>query len=195
MNEVQFTQALRDSAPVVSAPETLGSHSERIIAEGRTRRSRRARSWIGAVVVMGVLAGGTSVAVAGDGRETPWGWVAENVFSIEQPDAEVCFQGTRVMFEGVAADSPIVEDARDIARSIDIDQVNLAPIEGAIRREHAAAKDLNGKPAPMVESRSQVKQAAVHKYIFETVMDELEARGYPTSSSPISIASQTMGCN
>lgn len=195
MNEVQFTQALRDAAPVVSAPETLGSHSQRIIAEGRARRTRRARSWIGAAVVTGVLAGGTSMAVAGDGRETPWGWVAENVFSIEQPDAEVCFQGTRVMFEGVAADSPIVEDARDIARSIDIDRVNLAPIEEEIRRENAAAKDLNGVSAPIVASPSQVKQAAVRAYIFETVMDGLELRGYPTSPSPISIASQTMGCN
>jgi len=31
------------------------------------------------------------------------------------------------MFEGVAADSPIVEDARDIARSIDIHRVNGWP--------------------------------------------------------------------
>ena len=102
MNDTDLDFELRAAAPHVTNPVGLAGHRARILKEARARRGRRLRLWGASAAATVVLIGGGSVAMAGAGNETPWGWVADNVFAIEQTDGSACFQGLLVKWDGLA---------------------------------------------------------------------------------------------
>lgn len=196
MNDTDLGTRLAQAAPAVSPPLDLAAHRSRIVAEARARRTHRVRIGIASAVTSLALLGGGSMAMAGNGGQTPWGWVADSVFSIDRADGSFCFQGTRVMLDGVTSDSPIARDARDIVTSIDVDTLDTTATEAEIRAENAAATDLNGEPSPIQETDDQIRLSAVHNIVADTLFDGLVQRGYSEAEiAQISLESQTTACD
>lgn len=139
MDENDLETRLRATAPTVIGPLGLSEHRQRILTDIRARRRRATRLWTGAAVATVVMVGAGSVAVAGNGMETPWGWTADNVFSIPGPDGKTCFVGIQVKADGVPDDAEIVLTARDIVASVDIADLDTSA------REAELAADI-GKP-------------------------------------------------
>lgn len=114
------------------------------------------------------------MANAGNGNETPWGWVADNVFSIERESAPMCFQGMRVMLDGVAEDSEMAQDARQIVGDMHLEQVDTSAAEAEVRRQNA---EESGDTFEEM-SDGQIKQDALHQIVADRLFAELEARGH-----------------
>jgi hypothetical protein len=122
------------------------------------------------------------MAAAGNGFLTPWGWVAENIFSIEQADGSICFQGMRIEFRDLPEGSAIVTDAREILSGIDIDALDTAETEALLAYERT--------PAGGGLNDEQIRQSAVGTMVAQILFDELAARGYDLNPSPISMHTQ-----
>lgn len=174
MEDDEFEARLRGSAPTARVPLGLADHRARILAEARRRRWRRLRALGAGTAVSVLLVGGGATAIAGNGNETPWGWVADNVFSIERESAPICFQGMRVMLDGVADDSEMAQDARQIVGEMNLEDVDTAAAEAEIRKQNAEEPD--GTLAEV--SDAQIKQDALHQIVADTLFAELDARGY-----------------
>lgn len=195
MNETEFDSMLRESAPDVAIPDGLSDHRARILREARTRRTHRARKWAAGTALTAVLLGSGSAAMAGAGMETPWGWVADNVFSLEQRNAEICFAGMQVKFEGVSEDSEIVQDAREYVNSLDLEALDTTAMEERVQDENATATDESGNQRPIVLDGMELKQYALHAQVSKMLFAHLESLGYPQDPSPVSFYSRTTGCN
>ncbi|RUQ99089.1 hypothetical protein [Labedella endophytica] len=195
MNDTDLDARLSESAPAASPPLGLAAHRGRIMAEARARRSHRARLGIASAAASLALIGGGSMAMAGNGGQTPWGWVADNVFSTDRPDGSFCFKGIRVMFDGVSGGSDIARDARDIVTSIDLDSLDTTEAEARARADDAAAVDLDGEPAPIHDSEDQVRLRAIDSIVAHSLFDGLAERGYSeTEIAQVSLESRTTGC-
>lgn len=194
MNDTDFERVLRESSPAVGTPTNLAAHQDRILREARGRRGRRMRVWAASLGVSALLVGGGSAAMAGAGMETPWGWVADNVFSFSN-GADMCFAGMQVHFEGVSADSDIVLDARDFVSSLDLESLDTSEAEAELRDGNRTAIDEDGNSSPVTMSEATVKQLARSETISKMMWEYLEAKGYPTDPSPISFYTRSEGCN
>lgn len=194
MNDSELGRLLRDAAPQVTTPGNLDAHSTRILREARQRRGRGMRWVVGAVA--GIVAiGGGSVAMAGGGNETPWGWVADNVFNIESADGSACFQGFLVKWEGLAEDDPIVQDAKTIVDTMDLEALDLTAAEAEVRDDYANAVDEDGELSPIEASDTEVTRDAVNRVVAENLFAELEARGHEMSPGhEVSLYSQSTEC-
>jgi len=195
MNDIDLDTQLREAAPRVTSPSGLGEHRTRIIAEARSRGRRRLKAWGAGALASVFLVGGGSVAMAGSGNETPWGWVADNVFSAPRTDGSACFQGILVKWEGLAGDDPLVVDAKEIVAGMDLDALDTTAMEAKLRAEYAEAKDSSGQPLPVVVSSAQLKQDAVGQIVAEKLFRTLDQRGYEMSPGhEVSLSSQTTDC-
>lgn len=194
---------LRDADPA-STPLNAGlDPSARALRDHIVTGRMRRRMWQGprsfvkaglsAVVAIGLLGGGT-MALAGDGNETPWGWVADNVFYVRDSADTVCFNGIEVRYEGVDEDSPIVVDAREIVRDIDIESLDTHDAEAVIRDEMSNAIGLDGDPEPLVMSDAQVQQQAIVRVVSRLLWKGLEAKGHDIDPSPVSLSGRSEGC-
>ncbi|MDQ1122148.1 hypothetical protein QE412_000721 [Microbacterium trichothecenolyticum] len=110
MNDLDLDTRIRDAAPRLASVEGLSDHRARILREARARSGRRLRVWGASAAASVLLVGSGSVAMAGGGNETPWGWIADNVFSVERTDGSVFFQGLLVKWDGLAEDDPTPGD-------------------------------------------------------------------------------------
>lgn len=194
MNDTEFETLLRDSSPEVTTPVGLAASQERILREARQRRGRRVRVWGASLGVSVLLVGGGSAAMAGAGMETPWGWVADNVFSFSN-GAELCFAGMQVKFEGVSEDSDIVREARDFVATLDLDTLDTSQAEADRLEGNREATDSAGKSSPVEMSDATIRQLALSETVSKLMWDHLEAAGYPMDPSPISFYTRTQGCN
>nr|WP_201468456.1 hypothetical protein [Microbacterium hydrocarbonoxydans] len=194
MNDTELAALLQDAAPQVTTPADLDAHSTRILREARGRRGRGMRWLVGAVA--GIVAiGGGSIAMAGGGNETPWGWVADNVFTVESTDGSACFQGFLVKWEGVTEDDPLVQDAKSIVGSMDLDALDLTAAEAEVRDDYANAVDEDGDPRPIDASDTEITRDAVNRVVAETLFAELEARGHEmTPGHEVSLYAQSTEC-
>lgn len=161
----------------------------REILDSVRRGRRRRRAWLVGAVTGVLLVGGGSVAVAGDGLLTPWGWIADNVFSFAQPDGSLCYQGMRIDFGGLPRDAPMVEDAREILQGIDVSSLDTTQMEKGLAWETTKSKH---NPDPMTQA--ELKQSAIGTMVAEILFEELAAKGYDVNPSPISLAAQTTDC-
>lgn len=209
MNDVEFDEMLREAAPPVSPPVGLAAHRDRILAEARSRRRRRLMSWSTAGVVSALLIGGGSSAMAGFGYQTPWGWMAENVFELPQEDGSRCFTGFRIDFDGqsdnpamdaVPEDSPIVRDAREILASIDPNALDTTQKVVELK-EYEAARQASGEfgrmPAHVYAAMTEADwtRDAVILLVGDLVLEGLEARGYSTEQGlPVSVFASSEPC-
>ncbi|WP_431074718.1 hypothetical protein [Microbacterium phyllosphaerae] len=194
MNDTELGSLLREAAPQVTTPANLDAHSTRILREARQRRGRGMRWLVGAAACI-VAIGGSSVAMAGGGNETPWGWVADNVLNIESTDGSACFQGFLVKWEGVADDDPIVQDAKMIVGTMDLEALDLTAMEAVVRDDYANAVDEDGERSPIEASDTEIMSDALNRVVAETLFAELEARGHEMSPGhEVSLYSQSTEC-
>lgn len=194
MNDRELGALLSESAPQVTSPVGLESHSMRILQEAKGHRARATRWFAGAAVFVMVVGGG-SVAMAGGGNETPWGWVADNVLNIERTDGSACFQGFLVKWEGLTEDDPIVQDAKMIVGTMDLAALNTTAKEAEVRDDYATATNEDGELSPIGASDTEVKRDAINRLVAETMFAELQARGHEMSPGhEVSLYSQTTDC-
>ncbi|NYF16505.1 hypothetical protein HDC37_001330 [Microbacterium sp. AK009] len=199
MEDDELGRRIRDAAPRVTVPAGLASHRAQILAEARGRRGRRLRVWAAGVAASGVLIGGGSVAMAGAGNETPWGWVADNVFSIERTNGSACFQGIVVRWEGLSEDDPLVQDAKAIVGGIDLATLDTSAKEEQIRADLAASEPvehLDGEITSIEMSDAEVKQQAIHQLVAEQLWAGLGDRvNEMQPGREVSLSSQTSDCS
>lgn len=198
MDDTDLDSRLRAGAPRVTNPVGLGEHRARIVREARAKTGRRLRMWSAATAATVVLVGGGSVAMAASGSDTPWGWLADNVFAIDRTDGSACFQGMAVTWEGVSEDDPLVVDAKAIVAGIDLNTLDTSAVEEEIRVEHAAAAAAaaaDGQPLPVEVSAAEVKQEAIGRVVGLELFDALHERGYEmTPGHEVSLDSQIADC-
>lgn len=194
MDNTELELLLRETMPQPPLPTGLAGHRERILAEAKPRRTRRIRMWTASTAVAALLIGGGSAAMAGSGMETPWGWVADNVFSVSN-GAELCFAGMTVGFVGVDEDSDIVREAREFVGSLDLETLDTSRMEAEIRESNLTAQDENGDVSPITMSDARVKQMAVWRMTSELMWAHLEAEGYEMEPNTISFNAAMEGCN
>ena len=194
MNDSELDTLLREATPSTPVPPGLGAHRALILADARTRRSRRLRVWAASVAASIVLIGGGSVAMAGDGNETPWGWVADNVFSIETTSGDACFQGIVVRWEGLAEDDPLVVDAKAYVGGLDLATLDTADAEAEERAANRAALAEGVHDHEL--SDAAIRQNAIHRVVAEGLWAHLDARGHVMSPGhEVSLSSQTTACD
>jgi hypothetical protein len=196
MDDPELDTRLRSTAPQVAGPVSLADHRQRIMADLRARRRRVGQLWTGAAVATVALLGAGSVAVAGNGMETPWGWTADNVYSIPGPDGKTCFAGVQVRADGVAEDAEVMQVAREIVASIDLDTLDTSGREKELAAEIGKPFD-DGAPGTVYYTPEEMKQAAVHEAVAEILFAELDEQGYAKRDrgAPVSLFAQSMGCN
>ncbi|MBD3943027.1 hypothetical protein IF188_15130 [Microbacterium sp. NEAU-LLC] len=188
MTDSRLEQLLRSSAPDDTVPVDLASFDARILGEAAARR-RRTPWWIAGTAVVMVTIGGGSMAVAGDGLMTPWGWVADNAFSLAQGDGTTCFQGMRIAHPGLADDAPIVLDAKEILRGIDVAALDTTEKEKELAYEGVRSAH-NSDPL----TQEGLRQSAIGAIVAEMLFEELAARGYEANPSPIALSADTTDC-
>jgi hypothetical protein len=195
MNDIDLDARIRDAGPQLSDVSGLSDHRARILREARSRRGRRLRMWGASAAASVVLIGGGSVAMAGAGNETPWGWVADNVFSIEHTGGSACFQGLLVKWDGLAEDDPIVVDAKAIVSGIDLQTLDTSQKEAELLADFANATDSDGKISPITMSDDELKQYAINQIVAETLWEGLEERGHEMwVGHEVSLAGQSTDC-
>lgn len=193
--DLDLENLIRDAAPHPASMNGLAAHRTRILNEARARRGRRLRIWGASAAATVVLVGGGSVAMAGAGNETPWGWVADNVFSIERTDGSACFQGLLVKWDGLAEDDPIVVDAKAIVSGIDLEALDTSEKEAELLADFAKATDSDGNVSPITMSDNELKQYAITQIVSETLWEGLEERGHEMwVGHEVSLAGQSTDC-
>lgn len=198
MNDDELDTRIRAAGPRVTAPKGLASHRSQILAEARGRRGRRLRVWGSSAVASVLLIGGGSVAVAGGGNETPWGWVADNVFSIGRTDGSACFQGIVVKWEGLTDDDPLVRDAKAIVSGIDLTTLDTTAKEAEIRHNLANSEpvqQMDGEVRRIEMTDAEITQQAIHQLVGEQMWAGLGDRVYDMRPGrEVSLSSQTSDC-
>lgn len=189
MNDTDFEQMLRESSPPVTSPVGIEAHQHRILNEARARRASRGKRVIAAVGLSVLLVGGGSAALASNGYQTPWGWVAENVFEVPLDNGARCYQGMRIEYDaGYSKDSPMAQDAQEILESIDV--VALAADTSQKERE------LRQKLVGQQMSDADWKQMAVFDLVWDQLAAQLVERGYSMDDAwPISLQGQRDQCH
>ena len=152
-------------------------HLNRILAVPVRRRHKTA--WrVGATLLISVgIVGGGSMALASNGLETPWGWVADNVFHLTSSSGQDCFNGMLIISDGPAENSAMMRQAREILRSIDATTLDTTAKEAELR-EPANAPVSVENPSPVARSDSQIKQMAMQMLVTERLWDTLRKEGY-----------------
>lgn len=178
MNDLDLNTRIRDAAPHLASVDGLSDHCVRILKEARARRSRRLRVWGASAAASILLVGGGSIAMAGGGNETPWGWVADNVFSIERIDGSACFQGLLVEWDGLAEDDPIVVDAKAIVSGMDLESLDTTAKEAELSADYAGVTNDKGESASIVMSAAELKQQAVFQMVADELWAGLDERGH-----------------
>lgn len=195
MNELDLETRLRAAAPQISSPLGLADHATRILQEARVRRGRRLRIWSVGVAAATVIVGGGTVAVAGNGMQTPWGWTADNVYQFPGPNGETCFAGLLVEPYGVADDAPVVTAARDFVSGLDLYALDTSEATAKLVAENDRPFD-DGTPGVYHLTPEEIAQSAMHTTVWNLLHDELENRGLPTSGEQgsVSLFTQAQDC-
>jgi hypothetical protein len=198
MDDDELGTRIRDAAPHVTVPAGLASHRAQILADARGRRGRRLRVWGASIAASVVLIGGGSIAMAGDGNETPWGWVADNVFSMGRSDGSECFQGFVVRWEGLADDDPLVQDARAIVSGIDLTVLDTTAKESEMRADLAESEPVlheDGEVKRIEMSDAEIKQQAVMALVAEQLWAGLgDRKSEMRPGHEVILSSQTSDC-
>lgn len=187
MNDHELEMRLRDAAPSVTVPVDLAERRADLFERARKRRVRARVGITGAIVSLTLIGGGT-MAVAGGDHMTPWGWMADNSFTIERP-AGNCFVGIRVNWDGVPEDDPMVTDARSILSSIDLESLDIADALAEARASNDTVPGISRQTEDELRMQTMVMVAA------HTTFDELVARGHEMRvGHEVSISSEGTTC-
>ncbi|MFE1643953.1 hypothetical protein ACFM35_00050 [Microbacterium sp. P01] len=196
MGEIDLDSELRAAARPTSGAPRLAYHRDRILAEARNSRRHVIRLWGVSLAATVILVGGGTAAMAGAGMETPWGWIADNVLTSVNGDGTTCFQGWEIRRDGLAEEDPIVQDAQDLIRGLDLTTLDTTAMETVVREDYANAIGPNGELSPIYASDAEVKRDAISRIVAQTVFDGLLERGHAMSPGhEVSISSQSTVCD
>jgi len=188
MNDDELETRLRDAAPNVAVPADLAERRADLFRRARTRRGRARVGITGAILSL-VLVGGGTIAVAGGDHMTPWGWMADNSFTIERPAGGNCFVGIRVTWDGVREDDSMVQDAKSILNSIDLENLDIAHSLAEGRAGNDTAPEISRQTEDELRMQAMVTVAA------RMTFDELIARGHEMHvGHEVSISSESTAC-
>ena len=190
MDDAELTERLRRSAPAVVEPEGLHDHSVRIVADANRSGKRRLGGLVATAITGVLVVGSGTMAAATDGAVTPWGWLAENVFSFTRSDGTICYQGMQIVFDGIDEDAAIVSDARTILQGIDVESLDTTQVEKDLAWE---ATKSTANPDPI--NADELKQSAIGTMVADILFDELDELGYDLNPSPIALHTSTAGCS
>jgi hypothetical protein len=155
--------------------------------------------WAAGALSSVLLVGGGTVAMASGGNETPWGWVADNVFSIGRTSGEACFQGMVVKWEGLADDDPLVQDAKTIVSQIDLTTLDTRSKEAEIKDDLARSEPvehLDGEVKRIELSDAEITQQAITQLVAEQLWDGLGDRAVNMEPGrEVYLSSQTSDCS
>lgn len=195
MNDLDLESRIRAAAPQVSQPLGLAEHSTRILEGARRRRQHRRRVWAAGAAASAVIVGGGTVAVAGNGLQTPWGWTADNVYQFPGPNGQTCYSGLKVQADGVADDAPEVVAAREYVAGLDLDTLDTSAAKARAEAENDKPFG-DGTPGVLHNSPELIEQFAVHWTVADLLTTEMENRGLrtPGQQGPVSLFSTTQGC-
>lgn len=188
MNDNELETRLRSAAPTVAIPTDLAERRVAVLGRARKRR-RRARVGLTSAIVSLALVGGGTVALAGGEHMTPWGWMADNSFTIERPAGGDCFVGIRVQWDGVPEDDPMVQDAKSILNSIDLKSLDIADAQTEARTANSTAPEISKQTEDELRMHAMVTVAS------NMTFDELIARGYEMRvGREVSISAEGTAC-
>jgi hypothetical protein len=188
MNDNELETRLRDAAPSIAVPTDLAERRADLFGWARKRRGR-ARVGITSAIVSVALIGGGSIAVAGGDHLTPWGWMADNSFTIERPAGGNCFVGIRVKWDGLPEDDQMVQDAKSILNAVDLESLDIADALAEARASNNTAPEISRQTEDELRMQAMVTVAA------NLTFDELIARGYEMRGGhEVSIFSESTAC-
>lgn len=188
MNDDELETRLQDAAPSVSVPVDLAERRGELFERARKRRGRTRVGITSAIVSLALIGGGT-IAVAGGEHMTPWGWMADNSFTIERPAGGNCFVGILIKWDGVTEDDPMVQDARSILNSIDLERLDIADALAEARTSNDTAPEISRQTEDELRMQTMATVAA------HMTFDELIARGYQMRvGHEVSISSEGTAC-
>lgn len=194
MNDFDLETRIRAAAPQVSSPLGLAEHSTRILQEARAQRGRRLRRWAAGVAATVMILGGGTVAIAGNGLQTPWGWTADNVYQFPGPNGQTCFAGLQVKPDGVADDAAVVIAAREIVAGLDLDALDTSKWTAELEAENDRPYG-DGTPGVVHHTPEEIAQDAVHRTVADLLFAELEHRGLISDEEDsVSLFSMAQGC-
>lgn len=186
MNDHDLERRLREAAPATTVPSDLAERRAQVFGRGRRRR---VRAGIAGGIAAVVLLGGGTVAIAGGDHMTPWGWMGDNSFTIERPAGGDCFIGMRVRWDGLAEDDPMVQDAKEILNSIDMQSLDIDDALAEARAFNETVPDLNER------TEDEMRMMAMADVAARQTFEELTARGHEmTAGHEVSIASDSTLC-
>lgn len=177
MNEVDLDARLRSAAPRIASGVGLAEHGMLVLDDARQRRRRRSRAWVAAATASLALIGGGTVAVAGNGTQTPWGWTADAVYEIPGPSGQTCFAGLVVKPDGAAPDAEVVLQARQFVSGLDLDSLDTSAARAELEAENDQPYD-DGTPGVFHYTDEDIAQSAMHQTVAGLLFAELEARGF-----------------
>lgn len=193
MNNLDLETRIRAAAPQVSGPLGLAEHSTRILQEARARRGRRLRKWAAGLAASVVIVGGGTIAVAGNGLHTPWGWTADNVYQFPGPNGQTCFTGLQVKPDGVADDAPVVIAAREILAGLDLDALDTSKATAELESENDRPYG-DGTPGVMHLTPEEIAQDAMRRTAADLLFAELEDRELLSDEDSVMLFSMAQGC-
>ena len=182
MNDFDLDTRIRAAAPHISSPMGLPDHGARILDEARHRRRRKLHIWTASVAASVVLVGGGTVAVAGNGLQTPWGWTADNVYQFPGPNGQTCFAGLVVKPDGVADDAEVVVVAREIVAGLDLDTLDTSKRLAELEANNDQPFD-DGSPGIAALHAGRHRPVCCSQTVADLMFAELEARGLSTRKS------------
>ena len=194
MNDFDLETRIRAAAPHVSSPLGLAEHSTRILQEAGARRGRRLHKWAVGVAASVVIVGGGTVAVAGNGLNTPWGWTADNVHQFPGPNGQTCFTGLQVKPDGVTDDAPVVIAAREILAGLDLDALDTSKWTVELVSEHGRPYS-DGTPGVVHHTPEEIAQDAMRRTAADLLFAELKDRGLLSDEKDsVMLFSMAQGC-
>lgn len=188
MNDNDLEARLRRAAPSVAVPTDLAERRATMLGRARGRQ-KRVRVGVASAIASVVLLGGGTMAVAGGDHMTPWGWMADNSFTIERPAGDNCFVGMRVEWDGVSEDDPMVQDAKSILNSIELQSLDIADVLTEARTSNETVPEISKR------TEDELRMGAMGSVAAGVTFDELAARGYEMRvGHEVSISSDSTLC-
>jgi hypothetical protein len=194
VNDLDLETRIRAAAPQVSSPLGLAEHSTRILQEARAQRGRRLRRWAAGVAASVMIFGGGTIAIAGNGLQTPWGWTADNVYQFPGPNGQTCFAGLLVKPDDVADDAAVVIAAREIVAGLDLDTLDTSAATARVKAQNDQPYG-DGTPGVLHLTPEEIAQDAMISTVADLLFAELEHRGLmPGEQDYVSLFSMSQGC-
>jgi len=199
MNNTDFEQALRESAPRTAQPLDLNAHTERVLSEAQRRPRRGMRIAVATGTTLALLFGGATAVAAAGGLDSiaRWaGWTPDVSAELDPGSGGLCVVGFRIEnapdieFDGDR--EALLAAARAALSSIDLRSLNTTDTQHTINGWFEGHVDEAGNSEPIRLSEPELHSHALLIQVHEIVRAELESQGFAglgsTDEAPFGVA-------